>query len=211
MIGKLATGDSGSVRQFKPQMYQGKGRGQNRGNYDRCNYNQWGYQNRYRSDSEDRRQYRQDRGRPRYEQNYKRGNFRGNVRIFERQNSTGKYRNNYRNESYDRSRNGNRSRERSFSRSLSGDRNRSKSNSRSSSGLRASMNQDRIRCYKCREYDHFTKDCPTSREERELEQLQQIFNLEDEQTSLKLIVTNTQDTFNSVNSEERLRLVHYNL
>ena len=26
------------------------------------------------------RQYRQDRGRPRYEQNYRRGNFRGNVR-----------------------------------------------------------------------------------------------------------------------------------
>ena len=34
------TRDSGSGRQFKPQIYQGKGRGQNRGNYDRCNYNQ---------------------------------------------------------------------------------------------------------------------------------------------------------------------------
>ena len=33
------------------------------------------------------------------------------------------------------------------------------------------MNRDRIGCYKCREYDHFVKDCPTSREERELEQL----------------------------------------
>ena len=29
MIGKLATRDSGSSRQFKPQIYQGKGRGQN--------------------------------------------------------------------------------------------------------------------------------------------------------------------------------------
>ena len=55
------------------------------------------------------------------------------------------------------------------------------------------MNRDRIRCYKCREYDHFAKDCPTSREERELEQLQQIFKLEDEQTSLRSLVTNTQD------------------
>ena len=64
------------------------------------------------------------------------------------------------------------------------------------------MNRDRIRCYKCREYDHFTKDCPTSREERELEQLQQIPNLEDEQTSLKSLITNTQDNFNRVNSEE---------
>ena len=29
MIGKLATRDSGSGRQFKPQIYQGRGRGQN--------------------------------------------------------------------------------------------------------------------------------------------------------------------------------------
>ena len=40
VIGKLATRDSGSARQFKPQIYQGRGRGQNRGSYDRCSYNQ---------------------------------------------------------------------------------------------------------------------------------------------------------------------------
>ena len=40
MIGKLATRDSRSGRQFKPKIYQGKGRGQNQSNYDRCNYNQ---------------------------------------------------------------------------------------------------------------------------------------------------------------------------
>ena len=40
------------------------------------------YQNGYRSNSGDRRQYRQDRGRPRYEQNYRRGNFRGNMRSY---------------------------------------------------------------------------------------------------------------------------------
>ena len=73
------------------------------------------------------------------------------------------------------------------------------------------MNQDRIRCYKCREYDHFKKDCPTSKEERELEQLQQMSNLEDEQTSLKSLVTNAQDNFNRVNSEENLRPGHINL
>ena len=73
------------------------------------------------------------------------------------------------------------------------------------------MNQDRIRCYKCREYDHFAKDCPTSREERELEQLQQMFNLEDEQTSLKSLVANTQDGFNRVNCEENLRPGNLNL
>ena len=70
------------------------------------------------------------------------------------------------------------------------------------------MNRDRIRCYKCREYDHFAKNCPTSREERELEQLQQMHNLEDEQTSLKSLVTNTQDNFSRVNSEEDLRPGH---
>ena len=40
MIEKLGTRDSRSVRQFKPQIYQGKRRAQNRGNYDGCNYNQ---------------------------------------------------------------------------------------------------------------------------------------------------------------------------
>ena len=49
------------------------------------------------------------------------------------------------------------------------------------SGSRASTNRDRIRCYNCREYDHFTKDCPTSREERDIDQLQQMLNLEEEE------------------------------
>ena len=42
MIGKLATRDSRTSRQFKPEIYQNRGRGQNR------NYNQRNYQNRYR-------------------------------------------------------------------------------------------------------------------------------------------------------------------
>ena len=67
MMGKLATRDNRTNREFKPQIYQGRGRGQNRGNYDRCSYDQQRYQSRYRSDSGDRRQYRQYRGRPRYE------------------------------------------------------------------------------------------------------------------------------------------------
>ena len=32
-------------------------------------------------------------------------------------------------------------------------------------GPGASTNRDRIRCYACREYDHFVRDCPNSREE----------------------------------------------
>ena len=40
IIGKLAARDSRSGRQFKPQLYQGKKRGQNRGSCDRCSYDQ---------------------------------------------------------------------------------------------------------------------------------------------------------------------------
>ena len=43
IIGKLATRDGRTNRQFKPQIHQSRGRGQNR------NYNQRNYQNRYRS------------------------------------------------------------------------------------------------------------------------------------------------------------------
>ena len=111
-IDKLATREIGTGIQFKPQIHQSRGKGQN------INYNQSNYQNRYRSNnrsnSGDRGQYRQDRGRLTYKQNYRRGNFRGNVRRYGRQKSRGEYRNSYRNDSYDRSRN--RPRERSFSR-----------------------------------------------------------------------------------------------
>ena len=59
-------------------------------------------------------------------------------------------------------------------------RDRSSSNDRSRSGSRASTNRDRIRCYACREYDHFARDCPNSREERHLEQLQHMLNMEEQ-------------------------------
>ena len=51
---------------------------------------------------------------------------------------------------------------------------------RSRSGSRASANRDRIRCYACREYDHFARDCPNSRVERDLEQLQHMLNMEEQ-------------------------------
>ena len=71
-------------------------------------------------------------------------------------------------------------------------RDRHSSNSRSRSASQASTNRDRIRCNNCREYDHFVRDCPNSREERDLEQLQQMLNLEaEEQTHL---LTSRQDS-----------------
>ena len=62
-----------------------------------------------------------------------------------------------------------------------------------------STNRDRIRCYKCREYDHFTKDCPTFKEEREIRQIKEMFNLDEVQTSLKKLATNTYATLYKIN------------
>ena len=187
MMGKLAARDSEINRPFKPQIYQSK-RGQGRTFYDSHNYDRVNYQHRYRSNSGDRRiQFsKESRGRPRYEQNYRRGNLRGNTRSYQnfgRQNSRGEYKGNYMNEDYSRERGRSRSRERAFLRNNNNRKNdRSMSNGRSRSVSRMSTNMDRIRCYKCRKYDHFAKDCPTSKEEREIEQIQQMFNKDEEQT-----------------------------
>ena len=85
----------------------------------------------------------------------------------------------YRHDGYNRGRD--RPRERPYSRIYSGNRTRSASSSRSRSGSRASSNRDRIRCYNCREYDHFARECPNSREKRDLDQMQQMLNLEEEE------------------------------
>ena len=55
------------------------------------------------------------------------------------------------------------------------------------------------------------RDCPTSREENEIEQLQQMFNLGDEQTSLTPLTSNVQDNFSRSGSEENLRQGNLNL
>ena len=181
MMNRLAEKDSDNKRPFKPQIYKSRGsypQGQNR------NYDQRNYQNRgrlgNRSDSRNTGQYGNDRHR--FQQNHKDNNFQENARGYGRQNRRGEYRDNRCND-YNRS--SDRSRERTYSRNYGNNRDRSSSNSRSRSGSRASTNRDRIRCYNCKEYDHFTRDCPTSGEERELEQLQHMLNLEaEEQTHL---------------------------
>ena len=73
MMGKL-TSNNGTNRQFKTHIYQSKRREQSRNFYvDIIMYDKGHYQNRYRSNSGDRKiQFSgQSRGKPRYEQNYR--------------------------------------------------------------------------------------------------------------------------------------------
>ena len=51
-----------------------------------------------------------------------------------------------------------------------------------------------IRCYKCRQYDHFTKDCLTLKLEKETEGIQQMYNMDKKQTSLETLVTDMYDS-----------------
>ena len=55
------------------------------------------------------------------------------------------------------------------------------------------------------------KDCPTSKEEREIEQIQQMFNLDEEQTSLKAPTTHMYDSLNKINPVEDMWQGHLNL
>ena len=56
-----------------------------------------------------------------------------------------------------------------------------------------STNRDRIRCFKCKEYDSFAKDCPniSETENDQSEQIQQILNLEEDKTALKVFAADT--------------------
>ena len=155
VMSKLAARDSHERKPFKPQIY--KSRGKNR------SHGQGGYQ--ARSDNGNRGYSMNNDAR----QSYRGNRFRRNFRGYSRQNS----RESYINERYGNiNRNRNRSRERVLTRSYG--RDRRSSNNRSRSGSRASTNRDRIRCYACREYDHF------AREERDLEQLQHMLNMEEQ-------------------------------
>ena len=90
------------------------------------------------------------------------------MKIIEDKIYSGGYRKDYRNDNYERGRS--RSQERQFSDNAR--RNDRSSNSRFRSGSRASTNRYRIRCYKCREDNHFAKDCLNSKIEKGTEQIQ---------------------------------------
>ena len=117
---------------YKPQIYQ-RGRGQNRQKFRQGN-NWRGYRSFSRNCIESNRGYGRSRG------NFWRGNFRGKFN-----NSTGRIWENRRTWRQSRSRERERRVRSPFSSRL---------------GSRTSMNRDRIRCFKCREYDHFANECP---------------------------------------------------
>ena len=120
-------------------------------------------------------------------------NYRGNYGYNTQDNKRYRNNNNYRRNGY-RDQDYNRNRSRSLDRQVRGRRNdRSTSNGRSRSGSRVSTNRYRIRCFECREYDHFARECPTKRENRETEQIQQMISLDDDQTLLQTPLIDTED------------------
>ena len=70
-------------------------------------------------------------------------------------------------------------------------------------------NKDRIRCFECREYDHFARDCPTIQANREAEQIQQMFNMDEDQTILHtplMDVDQDRQTISPVQTRDNLNL-----
>ena len=126
---------------YKPQIYQ-RGRGQNRRRFE--GRNNWrGYRSYSRNRRDSNRGYGFSRG------NLRRGNFRG------RYNNRGRYNTGEVNRDWENRRRWRQSRQRGRS---GESQSRSQSSSRSRS--RTSTNRDRIRCFRCREYDHFANECP---------------------------------------------------
>ena len=114
---------------YKPQIYQ-RGRGQNQ--------RQFGHENNWRGYSSFSRNHNEgNRGYGRGRSKFWRGNFRGRY-------------NNRMDRSWENRRTWRQSRSRER---------RGKSSSSSRLGSRTSTNRDRIRCFKCREYDHFANEC----------------------------------------------------
>ena len=68
-----------------------------------------------------------------------------------------------------------------------------------------------LKCFKSREYEHFAKDCPTLQAEKEPEQIQQMYNVDEEQTAIKVLATDTYDNLNRINSADETKVDHLKL
>ena len=132
------------------------------------------------------------------------GNRRGTYRqISSRNDSRDRNRQHFRrNFSNDR----NRSRKRSPAPKRSGNRHNNSPNSGTRNRLRSRVttNRDRIRCFRCREYDHFANECPNER-------TNDSDGYESDSTALHLITTELEahesfDTIRMVEEEDHLNL-----
>ena len=65
-----------------------------------------------------------------------------------------------------------------------------------------STNRDRIRCFKCREYDHSVRDCPRTQADREVEQIHQMFSMDEDQTLLQIPLIDTDEVRQGVSISE---------
>ena len=169
---------------YKPRIYQGRSRNQNRnqqnftprkrsfsrGRNQRGNRGNYNYRNNYRPNYRNRSRGRWNNHRSGdRSSNYQTNNRRGNNRPNYRQNAQQTFRN--RSQSRNRAENYNndytrgRSRERHNDRPVQSRQNtlsHGRNESRSRSNSRVSTNRDRVRCYRCREYDHFASECPNT-------------------------------------------------
>ena len=103
----------------------------------------------------------------------------------------------FRNQNYDRNRS------RSYERQNRDRRDdRSVSNNRLRSGSRATTNRESIRCFECRKYNHFVRDCPTTQAKREVEQIQQMFNMDEDQTILQTTLMDVDQVGQSISPVE---------
>ena len=81
--------------------------------------------------------------------------------------------------------------------------------SRFRSGSRTSTSRDRIRCFICREYDHFAREYLTRQANREAAQIQQMFNMDKDQTILQTPMMDTdkdEQTIIPVETRDNLNL-----
>ena len=187
LMDKMDTTSDRREDQYRPRVYQGRSRGcsYRQNNYNsrdrshsrdmyhnsyrgRRNYNNRGGNKNYRSN------YR-DNSRSRDRNSYRNGNRYNNRSNYRKEDSSQRYgngnqdcgrsrdrdrdrrnRSSFR-ESSQSSRSQNRYKNRRQSRDVA--RNRDMSESRSRSSSHESTNRDRIRCYRCNEYDHFAREC----------------------------------------------------
>ena len=169
---------------YKPRIYQGRSRNQNRnwlnftprnrsfsrGRSQGGNRENYNYRNNYRPSYRNRSRGRWNNHRSadrsnNYQPNNKWGNTRPNYgqntqRTFwnrsQSRNRAGNYNNDYMT---------GRSRDRSNDRPVQSRQStlsHGRDESRSRSNSRVSTNCDRVRCYRCREYDHFASECPNT-------------------------------------------------